>query len=49
MVNGTAVHISPICIEYVIRHVESPSPAGPHPWAHSAAGPPKLRFENLIC
>jgi hypothetical protein len=31
MVNGTGVHISPICIEYVIRHVESPSVAAHHP------------------
>jgi hypothetical protein len=31
MVNGTAVHISPICIECVISHVESQNAAGPHP------------------
>jgi hypothetical protein len=49
MVNGTAVHISRICIECVISHVGSQNAAGPHPLGHSAAEPPELRFENLIC
>jgi hypothetical protein len=31
MVNGTAVHISRICIECVISHVGSQNAAGPHP------------------
>jgi hypothetical protein len=39
MVNGTAVHISAICIECVISHVESQNAARPHPLASFCGQP----------
>ena len=46
MVNGTAVYISPICIECVISHVESQNAAGPRPLASFCGLPTGVQIQK---